>query len=277
MLCIVNPQATASDETEGYWADLLSTHPPLSKRMDILLAMARVNIADLAAGSDRMVDTKNRATAGPQFFAMNPQQQWQGPFSPAELAVLPWLSPLTWVLQGSGAPVERAWKDPLVNALFLEKFSRQKGPSSELSCPSCHQMLVSASYEGTLIDQCRFCSGVLVGTEKIPRIIARTGMEQPCSERVTALAKSVVKQNLLRFPHRADKVAGAAAIPLLACPKCRNPMSRGFYSQAHLIEIDRCGFCGLTWFDQDELAMLQCLIENRILPEIDERTASIQI
>jgi Zn-finger nucleic acid-binding protein len=45
-------------------------------------------------------------------------------------------------------------------------------------------------------------------------------------------------------------------------------MSRGFYSQAHLIEVDRCSFCGITWFDHDELEMLQCLIENRIVPDI---------
>jgi Zn-finger nucleic acid-binding protein len=44
-------------------------------------------------------------------------------------------------------------------------------------------------------------------------------------------------------------------------------MSRGFYSQAHLIEVDRCSNCGLTWFDKDELAMLQCMIENRIVPD----------
>jgi Zn-finger nucleic acid-binding protein len=41
-------------------------------------------------------------------------------------------------------------------------------------------------------------------------------------------------------------------------------MYRGFYSLAHLIEIDRCSFCGLTWFDQDELEMLQCLIASRV-------------
>jgi Zn-finger nucleic acid-binding protein len=44
-------------------------------------------------------------------------------------------------------------------------------------------------------------------------------------------------------------------------------MYRGFYSLGHLIEVDRCGFCGITWFDQEELAMLQCLIENRIVPD----------
>jgi Zn-finger nucleic acid-binding protein len=47
-------------------------------------------------------------------------------------------------------------------------------------------------------------------------------------------------------------------------------MSRRFFSAAYSVEIDRCTFCDLTWFDQDELAMLQCLIENRIVSEITE-------
>jgi Zn-finger nucleic acid-binding protein len=43
-------------------------------------------------------------------------------------------------------------------------------------------------------------------------------------------------------------------------------MYRGSFSAAYVVEIDRCSFCGLTWFDQEELAMLQCLIESRIVP-----------
>ena len=52
-------------------------------------------------------------------------------------------------------------------------------------------------------------------------------------------------------------------------------MYRGFYSLAHLIEIDRCSYCGLTWFDEDELAMLQCLIENRIVPDVSQPGVSL--
>src|SRR5665811_219893 len=43
MLCIVNPEATLLDESEGFWADRLSTHPPLEKRIAILLNMARIS------------------------------------------------------------------------------------------------------------------------------------------------------------------------------------------------------------------------------------------
>jgi heat shock protein HtpX len=268
MLCIVNPQATALDEQEGFWADLLSTHPPLSKRMNILLTMARVSIAELDAKTVKAVTTNAQRPSAPLYYAMSPRQQWQGPFTSVELAALPWLSPLTWVTKGKDQPVDRASKEHCINDIFLSRLSEQERPLSNFSCPSCRQPLVTESYEGTSLYQCRFCAGILVDSVKIPRIIARTGRERACSERINSLAKTVVTENQLRQPYRKSGNGGKSAIPLLACPKCGNPMSRRFYSQAHLIEVDHCSFCGITWFDQDELEMLQCLIENRIVPDI---------
>jgi heat shock protein HtpX len=265
MLCIVNPRATALDETEGFWADLLSTHPPLGKRIDILLKMARVSVSELDAKTAKTVST-NAATR--RYYAMSPRQQWQGPFTSVELAALPWLSPLTWVTQGKDQPVERASKEPCINDIFLSRLSEQERPLSNFPCPACRQPLLTESYEGAPLYQCRFCAGILVDSVKIPRIIARTGRERSCSERINSLAKAVVTEHQLRQPYRKTDDGGKSAVPLLACPKCGNPMSRGFYSQAHLIEVDRCGFCGITWFEHDELEMLQCLIENRIVPDI---------
>lgn len=262
MLCIVNPEVTALDETEGFWADLLSTHPPIRKRVDILLAMARVSITELDDKAKKKADDTQKPPQS-TYYAMNPRQQWQGPFNMVELSVLPWLSPLTWVTTGDGQAVERAWKEPLINAIFTAKLVQEEGVASEFTCPSCSQPLVMESYEGTQVYQCRFCSGILVENSKIPRLIARTGRERPCSERMSALARTVMKENQMRHKQQKLENDSRTKIPLLACPKCKNPMYRGFYSLAHLIEIDRCSFCGLTWFDQDELEMLQCLIASR--------------
>jgi Zn-finger nucleic acid-binding protein len=124
------------------------------------------------------------------------------------------------------------------------------------------------TYEGTQLFRCSFCAGTLVENGKIPRIIARTGRERPCSERVTALARTVAKANQTKYTKQMLN-GGRSLIPLLPCPQCKNSMHRSFYSSAHMIEVDRCSYCGLTWFDQDELEMLQCLIENRIVPAID--------
>jgi heat shock protein HtpX len=269
MLCIVNPMATALDEAEGFLPDLLSTHPPIKKRMEVLLAMARVSITEL----DSKVDSKSRekrSESPSKYFAMSPAQQWQGPFTAGELEALPWLSPLTWVATGKGQTAERAWKDPLINAIFLRRLAGNSRTDSGFTCPSCKQPLVTAAYEGTRIFQCSFCAGTLVENGRIPRIIARTGRERPCTERLNALARSVLRQNQTRNIYRKIGAGGGSPVHLLPCPKCKNPMHRGFYSSAHLIEVDRCGYCGITWFDQDELHMLQCMIENRLLPEITE-------
>jgi len=260
MLCIVNPEATALDETEGFLADLFSTHPPIQKRIDILLTMAHTNLAGLAVNMKAQT-APTPSLAGPDYYAMNPQQQWQGPFAFAELGGLPWLSPLTWVRTGDKQAVDRAWKDPLINAIFTDRLKQEQTVSS-LSCPSCRQPLVEESYEGTQIYQCRFCAGTLVESSKIPRILARTNKDRPCSERVKALAKTVIKDNQHKFAQEKLMKLNKGPIPLLPCPKCGNPLYRGFYSAAYFIEIDRCSFCGLTWFDQDELEMLQCLIKS---------------
>lgn len=266
MLCIVNPRATALDEAEGFIPDLLSTHPPLKKRIDLLLAMARVSIAELDAKAARK-PAAGQQTHGKGYFAMDPKQEWQGPFAFEELALLPWLAPLTWLSTEKGGPVVRAWRTPEVNDIFSRRLADGALASAGLACPTCGQPLATSAYEGTRIYPCRFCAGTLVENVRIPRILARTGRKMHCTERVTALARTALKENQSRKIYQKATAGSTGTVPRLACPKCNNPMLRSFYSQAHLIEVDRCSYCGLTWFDKDELEMLQCLVENRLAPE----------
>jgi heat shock protein HtpX len=267
MLCIVNPQATALDEAEGILPDLLSTHPPIRKRLEVLLAMARVSVAELDARYAKNASRGRDSRTG-SYYAMSPRQIWEGPFTVAELADLSWLSPLTWISAGTDQQVDRAWRSPLINAIFAEKIKQQEPASANgYTCPACTQPLVTAIRGGTRVSSCRFCAGTLVETGRVPRIIARTGRDRPCTERVNALARATLRDNQNRNIYRRIEGRRAPEAPPFPCAKCRNPMSRGFYSQAHLIEVDRCSNCGLTWFDKDELAMLQCMIENRIVPD----------
>jgi len=266
MLCIVNPVATTLDETEGVLSDLLSTHPPIKKRMEILLRMARVSVQDLDSGKKPMSGEQQEDSL-PGYYAMSPAQKWQGPFSAVELGALPWFSPLTWVTTGHEQAAQRAWKAPLLNTIFLQRLAGDAPVDSGFTCPVCNQPLVTAAYEGTHIFQCSFCAGTLVENGKIARLIARTGRDRPCTERLNSLARTVLRKNQARNIYRKVADQGAGPVPLLPCPKCKHPMYRGFYSSAHLVEVDRCGGCEITWFDQDELEMLQCMIENRLLPE----------
>lgn len=268
MLCIVNPQATELDESEGLWANLLSTHPPIRRRIEILLNMARVSISELDSRLNRETKPADTSeTPGTPYYALDPKGQWQGPFSIKELILIPWLSPLSWLSEGNKGSVERAWRNSLFDNVFTERLSREYKETTNFQCPNCGQPLISTSYEKTQVYQCHFCGGILVENSKIPRIIARR--EKPCADRVKLLAKAVMRENQSVLTKRILKRVEKRKITLIACPKCKNSMLRTFYSLAYLIEIDRCTFCGLTWFDTDELEMLQCLIENQITARIE--------
>ncbi|MFA5073744.1 MAG: zinc metalloprotease HtpX, partial [Nitrospirota bacterium] len=258
MLCIVNPEATLLDETEGFWADMISTHPPIRKRIEILLCMAHTDFSTLN-GSRKSERSKSDSLIS-ACYALDPRHQWQGPFALSELAALPWLSPLTWVRMNSDQPIARAWENPFINQIFIAKLS-QKQTVTGCNCPACHLPLMQESYKGTQIRQCRFCAGVLVDTDKIPRILARTTVDEPCMARMHSLAKTVMHENQLAQTRQKLTRPVKNSILLVLCPQCGNPMYRGFYSGVYLIEIDRCSMCGITWFDQDELMMLQSLIE----------------
>jgi heat shock protein HtpX len=268
MLCLVSPKIRPYDELEGWLSNLFSTHPPMKKRINILLRMAR---SDLTALQKKIEISKTSppetARASQEFFyALDTRGQWQGPYSLQSLAVLPWLSPRIWIASSGIQSIVRASECPQVKSIIADQSGKIKETAKDLSCPSCNHPLFSRPYEKTTILQCRFCGGVLVENRKIPRIIARR--EKPCTDRVKSLAKAVIHDNQRMIAVKKLLRREKRAIPGLNCTKCGNPMHRTFYSLAYLIEIDRCSVCKFSWFDLDELEMLQCLIENRIVPKI---------
>lgn len=262
MLCMLNPRSRPADESEGWWADLISTHPPIRKRIQVLASMAHVGLSqviELAAPRKRV---HSGAPAEPLFYALDPQHQWQGPFILSELTFLPWMSPLTWISDGAQA-AERAWKIPRIGqAVFMQRLALEQKQATDFPCPSCRQPLLETSYDRTQVCQCHFCGGILVENTKIARIMARG--ETAYSDRVRSLSRTVMKENLGK---RIKGSAGNAPVEPAEyrnCPSCKNQMMRTFYSLAYLVEIDRCSYCGLTWFDPDELEILQCMIANKM-------------
>ncbi|MBI3995024.1 MAG: M48 family metalloprotease [Nitrospirae bacterium] len=272
MLCIVNTAAALTDESDGWWADLISTHPPIRKRIEVLSKMAHVGLSERIAQTGPNTGAGTARPAQPVFYALDPRQQWQGPYVLTELSALPWISPLTWISDG-GQAVERAWKTPMIDqAVFTKRLTQEEKKPSDFICPSCRQPLLITSYDRTQVFQCHFCGGLLVENAKIPRIIARA--ESLSTERVQSLSKAVMRKNQTRRMERHLESLDRKTIPLRNCPKCKNPMTRTFYTLAYLIEIDRCSFCGLTWFDPDELEMLQCMIVNKMAADpLERRTA----
>ncbi len=163
--------------------------------------MARVSITELDARAAAREKTPKEKNTEPDYYAMNPQQQWQGPFTLGELGALPWLSPLTWITGTSSQNAERAWKLPPINDIFSARLLQQEKTLSDLPCPACRQSLVATTYHGTSVFRCSFCAGTLVENSRIPRIIARTG-PRSCTDRVTALARTMVNQNQLNHTQR---------------------------------------------------------------------------
>lgn len=265
MLCIIKPDPTLLDESEGWWANLTSTHPPIRKRMKVLLAMAHKSISSFEAS--QINDAIRSESTQQHYYALDPDQLWQGPYNVGELALLPWLSPVTWLISGLDKTPVRVSENETINRIFSLIPEKSGKISNEFSCPVCKHPLIVAAYERTKILKCSFCGGTLVENNKIPRIIARNGEE--CNERIESIARAVLRDNQKKFTMKKLKGRALEAKPLLHCSNCNNPMFRTFYSLAYLIEIDRCGKCGVTWFDADELKMLECVIENRITAHIN--------
>jgi Zn-dependent protease with chaperone function/Zn-finger nucleic acid-binding protein len=267
MLCISSPDADIHDESEGWWDDLLSTHPPIRKRIDVLLMMAHASASVL----EKNGRTRRPAEAAEEalYFAHDPENLWQGPFRLSELATFAWFSPLTWITKELGGAPERAASIQSLNGLFRGRITGDG--AGGMRCPVCRQPLVPESYELTTVNRCFFCHGVLVDNEKIPRILARS--ETECTERLRSLIHAVTADHQRSLAIRKSRVKERNAEEATRCPKCGREMFRTFYSYAFLVELDKCGICRMTWFDPDELEMLQCLVENRITGAIGIETA----
>ncbi len=260
MLCISSPGVTDHDESEGWWDDLMSTHPPIRKRIAALLGMAHVSASFLARKETAKPPVHS---VEPLYYALDPDNMWLGPFRVAELAAFPWFSPQTWISGSPGGKAEKAAGIPAFSDAFAGLTASETAQRG-IICPACRRPLAKVPYERTTICRCRFCRGVLVENDKMQRILARS--EAECSERIISLVRAVIADNSRSLAIRKLRQLDGRKEPPTPCPKCGRPMFRTFYSYAYLLEIDRCGICGVTWFDPDELEMLQCIIENRISP-----------
>ena len=270
-LFIMNPLSEDIDEEEGFWANLYSTHPPIKKRIRLLAAMAHIEvkgIQETVLAQQKLKDKTREMpseTKKPQWFFYNQKQKWQGPFTIAQIMALGWLKPDTWI-----SPINNQDKDqiiqarnePLLQPIFDHKIKPLK--NSGFNCPKCNQGLVDEEYEGTRLYRCLFCEGILVERHKVSRILLRK--EKGFSERIKKMAALTQKNGL----EKKRRKARIAADSIYLCPKCRghSRMLRSFYSPAYLLEVDECSFCGIVWFDADELEILQYLIENKQVAKI---------
>jgi len=249
---IVNTQKAATDEKGGFWANMMSTHPPIKKRVEILADMAHADVGNLKERvesnqklKESMRDIPKEEPAKDSWMLMDRHSAWKGPFTMPQIMLLNWVSPATRIMTLGSADIKQAKDEALFKPVFDVKLQHSK--VSGCSCPHCNQSLVDEEYEGVVVRR----------GSKMPRIIIRK--EKGFSDRIKKLADLTQRDGRIKKSKgMREKVAY-----VLKCPKCAQKMMRGFYTLAYYIEVDRCNHCNVIWYDRDELEMIQHLIENK--------------
>jgi heat shock protein HtpX len=252
---ILNPQFGRLDEKEGFLASLFSTHPPLSKRLGVILKIAHSGMGEIARELGRSTKMSGEhAEESPRDILVRQGREWLGPFTLIQLKTLERLTPETELRIESTGETIVAGEVPRLRSFF----ARRSEPVWKMKrlCPICREWLVPEEYEGLYVWRCGFCRGSLAREDKLPRIFVRE--ERAFTEDVKRTAALLREDARKKRPGL--KLLFETAHPR-PCPKCGQPMVRKFYSYAYHVEIDRCQRCRLVWFDRDELEILQNLIE----------------
>lgn len=258
---IVNPQFDQLDEREGSFADLFSTHPPVKKRVSILLSLAHLD--DKALELNLMNFNRVSPVAKPEFiqtsvsvpekWSVLKEGKWAGPFSFNELKVLKGLFPTQWIRPEGQGQVEMICDRPELKELF----SQSTGDRNGFSCPICKTVLSEVNYEGCVILKCSYCAGVFIENDKISRVLIRH--DYLPSEEVIRMANLAIKSKNEFWRKNFEQ----KSVWSRDCPKCKSKMHQQFYNYSYPVEVDCCINCLATWFDKDELEILQYIYENR--------------
>lgn len=261
---ILNPTFSQLDEEEDYFSELFSTHPPVGKRVRILLDMAHTNVESLI----KKVDSQGQVlklpavelTPAPLQWMVHQDGQWQGPFDLKTVTTLSGLKPETWVKRLGGDNLAMAYED-----LDIRNIVNQRSDARGLyRCPKCQILLDKVSYEGSEINKCSFCQGVLCDENDVQRILIRR--ETGFSDRIVKIGEGLKRQERMLREAKINRDPKT----LYPCPRCQHKndrMLRTFYTIAYRVEVDKCLMCGVVWFDKDELEVLQYLLEDRTQPK----------
>jgi len=253
---ILRPEFNQLDEEENVFATLFSTHPPLIKRLQVILDMAHSDLAqicrELRKRESPQVDVGPREIS--LRFLAELDDHWEGPFTIVQLQSLDWLKPTTKLRIENSNEILPAGEIPALNRFFHDR----NEPIWKIRrlCPDCREWLVLQEYEGLYVWRCAFCNGIMVEEHKLSRIFVRR--EKGFSEKVRHTAETLRRNAKKKHPH--FNIILKTPHPR-SCPKCGKDMVHKFYSYAYHVVVDECPVCKLIWFDVDELEILQCLIE----------------
>lgn len=254
---ITAPDTENLEESEGFFSDLFSTHPPVKERLKILLNMAHSDLGSLKSGirvrAKTPVEEVPLAPESPaKSWLFYKDGSWQGPLAVEEL-VSSGLNPASWISNINEGVIKQASESaPLTDALK----GRIPGPTKpENICPKCDQPLSEVLYEGAPAMKCHYCGGIAARRDVAARILARE--DYSFQGQTAAAAEELMRSHWTASPPNFFAVADR-----LICPVCKNKMDRGFFTYGLPVVIDRCLRCGDIWFDKGELEILQYLTEK---------------
>ena len=225
---ISNPRKNDLEQTSNFIADIFTTHPPISKRIAVLLDMAHGTQQDLDAAMKK---------AETRYDMLNPVT---APETPRDT-----LTPLRGPLGPIMMPL------PMPGAAVFSPLKNH--------CPRCRVALNEQTYEGTPLLKCPTCAGVLVKELDVLQIVHTR--EEKFDARIMEMGQLIRRQVKPLKQNPFDSVFDEKSI---VCPSCLDDgqrMHRRFVSPQFPIEVDKCRSCKRVWFDKDELEVLQYLYE----------------
>ncbi len=257
---------------------MFSTHPPLKKRIEVLLGMAHYHgtVEDFLKEVEKKHEIRDKNRVQRSMFVVKEKAEeyfvmqagkWTGPFQLVDLMTVG-LSWDAFVKKGQDGDPKPAVEHPEIKEFVFSSGAQRSISISEsnvdklLRCPKCDVPLKEADYEGTVVYVCGECGGILVGKRSLDKILIRK--EQGFSEGIIEEGNRIIKisKNMNRFPKLGR---------VLVCPRCRivrpkfaekSKMFRRLFSTYAPIEIDVCMRCMLYWFDLGELELLQYVMEH---------------
>lgn len=279
-LFLVPPESRG--DKDNFVARLFNSHPPLMKRIQRLSRMVpatpeRIVESVWEARRKRqaariMVDSYKKLFSEkpvPQpeikkeldriWMIRHPNGQWQGPHRLEDLLAVNFFTSRIQVKNVQEDLAGPASDFPPIRAAMLRSYKNKFiNPKYQNACPRCGKPLRDAFYEGVGVKTCSGCGGKLIPSRAVDRILSRR--EMGFSENLKQKAREF-KQSYFNNPVSARKI-NSAQEPAAFCPNCGARMLPRPFTYHFLIPVDKCLSCAHTWFDADELEILQILVES---------------
>ncbi len=283
-LYIVAPESEQGANGEGFFDSLISSHPPLERRMKQLAELAHTSPqvlidqvwkTDESREKGRTVDFVPPQLAQPlvptrQEFAQpsdlvtrfeipGAQGKTNLQLSAEEIVRLPLFSMNLFIRPVGDPNIIPARDVKEVRDAFKALRAHKPGgrTGDDHNCPSCKCALRAIDYEGVRIKSCPRCHGHLVARGDTMPILTRRDKRMPAHliERTAEFQRNMM---LNPMKHSEGRLFAGQFIP---CPKCSAPMVQRPFSYQYFLPIDECYACELVWFDPEELEVLQVLVE----------------